>query len=100
MPDLRPGNLKDSDHEDYGEFEGSLAQTIEEELDQLLELDGLPTLPAPPSHDVSDREVRDRRRFIIAIARGVVRHLAENPDAIVVTFDGSDHHVTINADQL
>jgi hypothetical protein len=95
MPDLRPGNLTAAPT-DYSEFANSLAQTIEDELDTLLALDGMPIL----KDDAIDREVRDRRRFVIAIARGVVRHLSENPDAFVVTFDGTDFQVAINAEQL
>ena len=45
MPDLRPGNLIDPDVEDYDAFDNSLAQAIEDELDDLLGLDGLPLLP-------------------------------------------------------
>jgi hypothetical protein len=95
MPDLRPGNLT-TVATDYSQFSNSLAQMIEEELDDLLDLDGLPPLPKTST----DTEVRARRRFIIAIARGVVRHLHENPDAFVVTVSGSTHQVTINADQV
>ncbi|WP_116132697.1 hypothetical protein [Tropicimonas sp. IMCC34043] len=95
MAHLRPGNLTITPN-DMSQFANSMADLIEEELNALLALDGLPQLPG----DANDREVRDRRRFMIAIARGVVRHLAENPDAFVVSYDGTNHHVTINADQL
>ncbi|WP_289152817.1 hypothetical protein [uncultured Salipiger sp.] len=95
MPNLRPGNLTDVPA-DETQFTGSLADTIEQELDALLALDGLPQLPSDPT----DSEVRARRRFLIAIARGVVRHLHENPEAFVVTLSGGDHQVAINAEQL
>jgi len=72
-----------------------MAELIEQELNALLNADSLPALP-----EDDEQELRARRRFIAAIARGVVRHLAENPDAFVVTLDGTDHRVTINADQL
>ena len=95
MPDLRPGNLT-GDVDDFGEFFGSMAHAIEEELDDLLDLDGLPQLPKT----ATDAEVRARRRFIIAIARGVVRHLVENSDAFVVTQTGSSFEVSIQSEQL
>ena len=43
--------------------------------------DGLP----PLSMDASDQSVRDRRRLFVAIARGVVKHLADNPGAFAIT---------------
>lgn len=95
MPDLRPGNLTLAPT-DYSQFADSMAEMIEEELDLLLDLDGLPPLPKSST----DREVRDRRRFMIAIARGVVRHLVENNDAFVITHLGDTIHPDINSEQL
>lgn len=62
MP-LKPGTLNDFDH--------SMAAAIELELEALMRADGAPEL----NKDASDATVRDRRRFLVAIARGVVRHL-------------------------
>jgi hypothetical protein len=56
--------------------------------------DGLP----PLSMDASDRSVRDRRRLFVAIARGVVRHLAENPDAFVLATNNSS--ITAKLDHI
>ena len=79
IPGLRPGRLTDAPA-DFDGFAGSMAEMIEEELNQLLALDGLPPLP----DDADDREVRERRRFFIAISRGIVRHLVARNDAFVI----------------
>jgi hypothetical protein len=74
-----------------------MAMAIEDELNSLLALDGLPTLPTTPS---DDREIRDRRRLFVAIARGVVRHLRDHSDAIDVPHNASITHPTINTEGL
>jgi len=79
--DLKPGNLTSSSDINDPAFLDSMASEIESELSALMTNDGLP----PLSMDPTDRSVRDRRRLFVAIARGVVRHLAENPDAFVLT---------------
>ena len=80
---LRPGSLKHPAFEDWSGWAGSMAETIEIELNALLGLDGLPQLPT----DISDQEVRDRRRFFVAIARAVALHLAAREQAFTVTVD-------------
>jgi hypothetical protein len=92
-------NLKAGD--DYLDFTG-LGRAIEEELNELLvyaDMDPLPT-------DDPDA-ARDRRRLFAAIARGVLRHLRDNPDAFQVVFTevASPHetwefsaHIVIDAD--
>lgn len=96
MPDtFRPGTLSIVPT-DFTGFANSMAEMMEEELDALLALDGLP----PVLKDPDNREVRDRRRFMIAIARGVVRHLAERSEAIHVTHDGDTRYATIDTEQL
>jgi hypothetical protein len=99
MADLvKPGNLKPPALEDYGDFANSMAKAIEDELNALLSLDGLPTLPTTP---ITDREIRDRRRLFVAIARGVVRHLRDHGAAIDVQLpDATILHPTIHADGL
>ena len=67
---IRPGDL-DVVKNDYTAYVDSMASAIEEELNRLLVLDDLPALPTDPD----DREVRDRRRLFVAIARAVVKHL-------------------------
>ena len=75
--ELRPGNLGVIPN-DYSQFINSMASSMEQELNNLMTLDGLPAL----SMDVNDESIRDRRRLFVAIARGIVKHLAENKDAI------------------
>lgn len=92
---IKPGNLKDPDFEDYGDYVGSMAAEIEEELNELLKGDDL----SPLSLDPKDREVRDRRRLFVAIARGVVRHLVEQANAIDIPRpDGTKVHPTFNTE--
>lgn len=70
---IRPGNFNIVPT-DYTGYANSMASEIEQQLNDLLVLDGLPSLPG----DADDREVRDRRRLFVAIARAVVKHLAEH----------------------
>ena len=70
--ELKPGSLAN--------FNDSMAAEIESELNAMMVADGLP----PMSMDSSEQSVRDRRRFFIAIARGVVRHIEERKAAIQV----------------
>ena len=78
---LVPGNLTPGNAADYSLFVNSMAEEIENQLNQLMTNDGLP----PLSMDLSDQAVRDRRRLFVAIARGVVLHLAANEDAFVIS---------------
>lgn len=66
-----------------GQFTGSMAEQIETELNRLLTNDGLPALPSDDS-----QETRDRRRLFVAIARGVVRHLAEHNLSLTTDIGG------------
>ena len=59
----------------FGDGENSMGAAIERQLNNLL-TDPLPT------DDTA--EARDRRRMFAAIARGVIEHLAANPDALKV----------------
>lgn len=70
--ELKPGSLAN--------FSNSMAAEIESELNAMMVADGLP----PMSMDASEQSVRDRRRFFIAIARGVVRHIEQRKAAIQV----------------
>ena len=63
---------------DYSGFVNSMADEIERQLNDLLVLDGLATLPT----DAGDREVRDRRRLFVAIARAVVKHFDDRRTSI------------------
>ncbi|MFO0992815.1 MAG: hypothetical protein U1E67_12890 [Hyphomicrobiales bacterium] len=94
---LKAGNLTASTNPNDAAFLDSMAQDIEDALDKLMTDDGLP----PLNKDASDQSVRDRRRFIVAIARGVVKHLADNPGAFAITTNSGmvtaqlDHITTI-----
>ena len=68
---------------DYSGFADSMAQTMEKELDDLLDMDGLPALKKAKS----DAEVRALRALLVAIARGVVIHLRRNADAFRAVLD-------------
>lgn len=76
---LKPGKLK-TNRSDYTLFTDSMASAIEEELNSMMIEDQVPAL----NMDENDDSVRDRRRLFVAIARGVVRHLEENKDAIKI----------------
>ena len=64
-----------------GDFEGSMAQDIEEAVNEIRVQAGL--VPLPPPADTLD--LRERRMFFIAIARGVIRHLQKNEAAFKIT---------------
>lgn len=94
---IKPGNFKKPQFEDYAGYVNSMAEQIEKELNVLLALDGLATLPVDPN----DREVRDRRRLFVAVARGVVRHLVDQDSAIdIVRVDSSVVHPTFHTEGL
>ena len=63
-----------------GGWSGSLAELIEQRFDSLLVADGKHATPK----DATD-ETRSRRMLFVAVAQGVVEHLAANADAFVVT---------------
>ena len=98
---LVPGNLKPTippnppgNATDYTLFVDSMAAAMESQLDTLMVNDGLP----PLSTDVADQTVRDRRRLFVAIARGVVLHLAANKDAFVIATNSGT--VTAQLDEI
>lgn len=83
MAAIKPGNFS-ANPNDVTDFIGSMAEAMDKELNALLVLDGL----KPLSTSNTDREVRARRRMFIAIARGVVGHLAARPEAFGLTLPG------------
>jgi hypothetical protein len=91
---LKPGNLTLSTNPNDPAFLNSMASEIENQLNTLMTNDHLPKL----SMDPSNRSVRDRRRLFVAIARGVVRHLANNPDAFVITTNNAS--ITAKVDHI
>ena len=96
---LKPGNLPTSlggGAFDNTPYDNSMAAEIEAQLNQLLTADGLQAMPIDNS-----QETRDRRRLFVAIARGVVRHLRDNADAIDINETiGPVTHPTINTTGL
>lgn len=100
---IRPGDLKEDDKTDYSDYVNSMAAEIERELNRLLRLDDLEPPPgdpdvAHPSED--DRELRDRRRLFIAIARGVVKHLKDQANAIDIPHDAAITHPVLHTDGI
>ncbi len=79
--ELKPGGLGDPDFVGTPpEFAASMAQAMEQALNDLLVAEGKPALDTANS-----AETRDRRTLFVAIARGVVSHLVTNHDAFDVT---------------
>lgn len=77
MADLKAGDLgSPSDPAIPPAFAGSMAAAMEIAINALLSSEGRPTVPVDNSP-----ESRDRRILFLAIAQGVVNHLAQNPDA-------------------
>ena len=78
---LKPGNMDIQNTSPppatIDDMAGSMADTMDHELDRLLKAANLPGL----SFDTTDRDVRGRRRLFVAIARGVVIHLQQNQAA-------------------
>ena len=88
---LIPGAFS-NDQTDYSAFANSMAHVIENELNALMTLDGLPALETDPD----DPSVRDRRRLFVAIARGVVRYIRDNKDSIdILRSDGTTVQPTL-----
>ena len=82
MP-IKPGNFV-ADQVDYSHFVNSMADEMDKALADLMALDHLPALKTDPH----DREVRDRRRLFVAIARGVAKHLHDHGADFRITLPG------------
>ena len=63
-------------------FAGSMAEAMEAAFDQLLGLYGMKTF----ARQTNANDARDRRRLLVAVAQGVVRHLVDHPGALQVSF--------------
>ncbi|HEX9648602.1 MAG TPA: hypothetical protein VGB88_13940 [Alphaproteobacteria bacterium] len=89
---IEPGRFT-TNPTDYSQFVNSMAAEIEAQLNDLLDLDDLPALPT----GADDREVRDRRRLFVAIARAVVIHLNDRRLSINIEVpDGIGGTVTVH----
>jgi hypothetical protein len=82
---ITPGSLAN--------FSGSMAQAIETELDALLLAEALPGLLKDDSP-----ESRDVRRLLVAIARGVVKHLESHENDIKIAYLDSGTNRTTHPD--
>jgi hypothetical protein len=74
------------------EFAGSMAEAIENALLTLLTSDGIQGFAT----DTNSQDARDRRRLLVAIAQGVLGHMAAHPQALQITFVDSNNN-TITA---
>jgi hypothetical protein len=63
------------------DFSSSMAEAIEDALWTLLGNDGMNQF----DRNTNSNDARDRRRVLIAIAQGVVRHLVDNAGAFTIT---------------
>lgn len=80
---LKAGGLGSATHTGTPpEFSDSMAQMMEDAMNDLLVAEG-----RDPLSTGNTTTTRDRRLLFVAIARGVVRHLLENPDAFDVEHD-------------
>jgi len=81
---LDPGNMKgspDPANQIPSDFELTMASAIENALLKLLQQDNMNSFAT----NTNAPEARDRRRLLIAIAQGVVRHLIDNAGAFQVS---------------
>lgn len=76
------------------DFASSMAKAMEDALNVLLVAEG-----RPPVDTTDSDETRDRRIMFLAIAQGVVNHLAANEDAFTVRRDDGtlrlEHNIRI-----
>jgi hypothetical protein len=81
---LRPGNMESTTFLSDGkpsDFGSSMAEAIEDALSTLMSSDGMNTF----EKNTNSSDARDRRRILIAIAQGVIRHLVDNAGAFQIT---------------
>lgn len=79
---LKPGGMGPTtpDNAKPADFADSMADAIEQELSAILIAEGRDGIDA----NTNTQDARDRRLLLVAIARGVVRHLKENQDAFTL----------------
>lgn len=86
MADLKAGGLGSRiDPAIPAAFANSMAAAMESALNSLLASEGNPTVPVD-----NTPESRDRRILFLAIAQGVVNHLAANADAFHIRNSSGD----------
>lgn len=92
MADLKPGRMGPASSPQVpSAFTASMAQAMENAYRQSLVDDG----KHPFETAGNSEEDRDRRRIFVAIAQGVVGHLAANTDAIKVVPQGTGWRIEI-----
>jgi hypothetical protein len=80
---LKPGDMGDPTLSTVPDvFAGSMAAAMEDALHRLLSQDQMQTF----DQNTNSSEARDRRRLLVAIAQGVVIHLADHIGALNVSF--------------
>ena len=80
---IKPGGMgSSSDASKPAEFAGSMAEAIEDALNELLADES----PKMKTFDVNtnSREARDRRRLFVAITLGMMRYLQNNMDGFEI----------------
>src|SRR5262249_45622270 len=81
MAKIKPGGM--GDRKAAGkppEFAGSMAEAIEDALNELLKHDTMKTFEV----NTNSPEARDRRRLFVAIALGMMRYLKKNMDGFEI----------------
>jgi hypothetical protein len=82
MSAMKPGAMGSSANPNTKppEFAGSMAEAMENALNDSLSSDGMKTFAV----NLNTQEARDRRRIFVAIAIGVVKYLKDNTDALSI----------------
>lgn len=83
-PQLNPGLMQSATLLSDGkpsDFAASMAEAIENALWTLMQQDGMNQF----DKNTNSSDARDRRRILIAVAQGVVRHLVDNQAAFQIT---------------
>jgi hypothetical protein len=81
MPAIKPGAMGSKlDAATPAEFAGSVAEAMENALNDALSVDGIKTFAV----NTNAQDARDRRRMFVAIAEGLVKYLKHNTDAFQI----------------
>jgi len=82
MSSLKPGGMgsKLNPNVKPVEFANSMAEAIENALNDTLTADGMKTFAV----NTNSQEARDRRRLFVAVAVGVVAYLKHNTNALTI----------------
>jgi hypothetical protein len=78
-------------------FADSMADAMDTAFHTLLDAEGMKNFEV----NTNSKEARDRRRLFVAIAQGIVRHLADNAGALVIKDslnNAIDVHIEVQVD--